>query len=211
MNVFFTADFHLGEDRFEIMRRPFKTAKSHAETIVKNYNELVKPDDLVYVVGDVLYQKADPEVYLPYVGQMNGDKVLIRGNHDKPFSDELFKPYFEEIIPEGDGIEMEIPLDLGGFMYKEDLKCWVTHYPTQSKYDCFNLVGHIHGLWKVQLNMLNVGVDVHHFYPMPIEHVGFYLKAICLYFDEDAWVAYDPINADYREDRGKKSRYFNGG
>jgi len=36
---------------------------------------------------------------------------------------------------------------------------YIDHYPTNGKSDIFNVVGHIHGTWKVQRNMVNVGVD----------------------------------------------------
>lgn len=199
MKRFFVADWHLGEDRFEIMGRPFTFTADHVATIVQNHNQHVGKDDLVYVVGDVLYQKADPDVWLPWVGRMNGRKILIRGNHDRPFSDEQFAPYFEQIVPEGHGVEINV----------DGLPCWVTHYPTQGRDDRFNIVGHIHGVWKVQLNMLNVGVDVHHFSPVPEERINFFYNAICKYFDEDAWVGYNAINAKYRDIRGMKGRYFN--
>lgn len=78
--------------------------------------------------------------------------VLFRGNHDV-FTDEQFKPYFEEIVPEGEGKILEIA----------GITCWVTHSPSQARPDKFNIVGHVRAPWQFQLNMLNVGVDVHHF------------------------------------------------
>ena len=80
MKTWLTADWHLGETRFELMGRPFKTTDEHNATIIERHNSLVQPDDVVIVVGDAVYQKA-PE-YLPLVAKLNGKKVLIRGNHD---------------------------------------------------------------------------------------------------------------------------------
>jgi len=57
METWITADWHLGEDRFKIMNRPFSTAQEMVDTLVENHNKLVDPDDLVYMVGDVVYQK----------------------------------------------------------------------------------------------------------------------------------------------------------
>lgn len=203
---FFTADYHLGEERLEILGRPFETPEQCALAIASNNNKLVGKKDKIYVVGDVLYKNADPDKWLPYLKLMNGVKILVRGNHDAPFSDDIFKPYFDEIIPEGKGLELH---GVRTTQVLAPTKIWVTHYPTQGKKDYFNLVGHIHGAWKVQLNMLNVGVDVHHFYPMPEEKIQFYYNAICKFYDEDAWVAYHHLNSDYQSSRGQKSRYFN--
>lgn len=199
MNKWITADWHLGETRFDIMQRPFNDVNVHCETIIKNHNAVVAKDDIVYVVGDVIYQKSDPEVYLPMVSKMNGVKTLIRGNHDAPFSEEQFKPHFKGgIIGDGDGV----PLLIDG------VKCYATHYPSAGKSDAFNLVGHIHGAWKVQLNCLNVGIDVHHFYPVPFSNISFYVNAITKFYDNDVFAAYLEVNSTFREARGKKSSYL---
>lgn len=196
MNTWLTADWHLGEDRFKIMARPFTTAAEMVDHLVEKHNALVKPDDRVYMVGDAVYQKA-PQ-FLPEIARFNGKKILFRGNHDKVFSDADLKPYFEEIVAEGEGREIEI----------DGLKCWVTHYPTQGRADRFNLVGHIHAAWKFQLNMLNVGIDVHHFAPVLLNDVPGHFTAITKFYDRDVWVAYDDINARFKDERGAKGCYI---
>jgi hypothetical protein len=90
----------------------------------------------------------------------------------------------------------------------DGIKCYATHYPTQGRKDRFNLVGHIHGGWKYCLNSLNIGVDVHHFRPVNLKSIPFHYKAICEYYDEDMWAAYNDINAAYIGKRGKKGTYF---
>ena len=197
MNIWFTADWHLGEERFDLMQRPFTDVQKHCDVIIDNYNSVVKPEDLTYVLGDVIYQKADPRKYLPMVEKMNGRKILIRGNHDIPFSDEQFSPYFEEIHPDGSGIQ----LDVNG------VSCYLTHYPSTGMRQKFNLVGHIHGTWKVQLNCLNVGLDVNYLYPMPASTVAFYFTAITRHYDDDVFASYLGINDMFRESRGKKNSY----
>ena len=202
MNMWLTADWHLGEGRFDLMQRPFKTILEHNKTIIDRHNEVVKKDDLVYVVGDVVYQKAaEPDLVMRWLNHMNGRKILIRGNHDRVFSDEQFAPYFESVIPDGEGLELEI----------EGIPCYITHYPTQGRADRFNLVGHIHGAFKFQLNMLNVGVDVHHFRPVNFKEIPFYLRAITEFYDNDVWIAYNEINSRYIDSRGKRSAYFQKG
>lgn len=196
MKRFIVSDWHLGEDRMAILGRPFETGDACIEAMIANHNSVVSPDDEVIVVGDVCYQKR-PEC-LPLVARFNGKKVLIRGNHDRGISDEDFRPYFSEIIPDGEGIEIEAG----------DLKCFVTHYPTRGKTEIFNLVGHIHSAWKVQFNMFNVGVDVNHFFPTNADKIPFYLKAICDFYDDDVWVAYKSVNKSWCGIRGKSGSYF---
>ena len=191
-----TSDWHLGEDRFQLMGRPFNTQEEMINVILNNHNSRVKPDDLVYVVGDVCYQKAP--LFLSYVSKFNGKKILFRGNHDKVFTDYHLSPYFEEIIPEGRGLEIEI----------EEIPCYITHYPSEGRQDKFNLVGHIHAAWKYQLNSFNVGVDVNHFMPVNLNTIPFHYKAVCEFYDADVWAAYNPINQSWKDARGKKNTYF---
>jgi len=70
-----TADWHLGEDRMAIMQRPFKDQREMIEVLVERHNAIVGPDDLVYVVGDVCYQKY-PE-FLEEVDRFNGKKDCL--------------------------------------------------------------------------------------------------------------------------------------
>lgn len=194
--VWLSADYHLGEDRLDIMGRPFANTEEMVKTLIDNHNYLVDKDDCVIVVGDVCY-KETPE-YLHYVSQFNGRKILIRGNHDRVFTDEQLKPYFSTIIKDGEGLKIEI----------EGIPCYFTHYPTCGKNDCFNVCGHIHSAFKYQLNMFNCGVDVNHFRPVQLSKIPFHFKAICEYYDEDVWCAYNDINKQFLGKRGKKGTYF---
>lgn len=195
MKRFITADWHLGEDRLQLMQRPFNTVQEHIDTLVANHNALVSPQDEVIVVGDVCY-KNHPE-FLNQVSRFNGKKTLIRGNHDEVISDAAFLQFFDIVVGHGCGIE----IDLGFPVY-------ATHYPTRGRKDRFNLVGHIHSAWKVQLNMLNIGVDVNHFRPHNLDNIKFFLESITDFYDDDVWVAYDPINSEYASKRGKIGSYF---
>ena len=196
VETFFTSDLHLGEERMSIMSRPFPDGQACVEHMIHEHNLIVKPDDRVIIAGDVCYQKRLD--MLPVIDRFNGRKTLIRGNHDRGLSDSDLAPYFDRVIPDGDGLE----LNIGG------LDCYVTHYPTRGVADRFNLVGHIHSAWKIQLNMLNVGVDVHHFRPLSMNSVLFFYKAICDFYDEDVWVAYRDMNNKWYNRRGKTGSYF---
>jgi len=197
--TFITADWHLGEDRLELMGRPFASKQHHINHLIAEHNMMVHEDDLVYVNGDVCYCKS-PES-LPLVAKFNGRKILIRGNHDRVFTDEQLAPYFQEIIPEGEGIALDIVIPGDG------VQAYITHYPTCGIEDRFNLVGHIHGAWKYQKNMVNVGVDVQGYRPVNLDRIPFFLNAIKNFYDADVWVANNPINTahDYR---GKTTRYY---
>ncbi len=196
MKTWITSDWHLGETRMAIMGRPFESANEMVETLITNHNKLVAPGDTVYVNGDVCYDKA-PE-FLSHVARFNGNKILIRGNHDRVFFDYQLEPYFVQIIEEGGGL----------FHTVDNIRTYITHYPTRGYRNIFNLVGHIHGAWKIQFNMLNVGVDVHHFRPINMEIIPAHMNSLYNFYDDDAWIAYNDINAAYQGIRGKKGSRF---
>lgn len=53
------------------------------DLILKNWNELVAPDDLVYHLGDVMFRDKE---FKDVIEGLPGIKVLIKGNHDtKPY------------------------------------------------------------------------------------------------------------------------------
>jgi calcineurin-like phosphoesterase family protein len=62
------------------------------EAMVKAWNERVKPTDKVYHLGDVVINRKS----LGIMHRLNGDKVLIRGNHDI-FPDNEYRTYFREL------------------------------------------------------------------------------------------------------------------
>lgn len=72
--------------------RPWDTAEEMDEEMVRRWNETVRPNDKVYHLGDVVINKKA----LQTLSRLNGDKVLIKGNHDI-FKLEDYTPYFRDI------------------------------------------------------------------------------------------------------------------
>jgi calcineurin-like phosphoesterase family protein len=62
------------------------------EEMIRRWNERVRPNDKVYHLGDVVINRKA----LPTLARLNGDKVLIRGNHDI-FRDDEYRQYFREL------------------------------------------------------------------------------------------------------------------
>ena len=61
--------------------------------MVENWNKLVKPTDKIYHLGDVHFRCGNKDEIL---SRLNGDKVLIRGNHDKDQIKTYLK-YFRDV------------------------------------------------------------------------------------------------------------------
>jgi len=164
-NIFFTADTHFGEERVRVMsRRPFKSVKEMDWEMRFRWNSVTNNNSLIYHLGDF----GDIEI----ATNLNGKIVLIPGNYDtnehlRRFNEPLSR--WKEIGKTKDG---------------KPINAFMTHKPEDGKgYPKFNLYGHIHHLQLVKLNGLNVGVDCHNFYPVPIEEVLFRYKAIQEHYD----------------------------
>ena len=99
-SVFLVSDTHFGHAgvcRFMCndgvtKLRPWNSPEDMDEAMVKAWNETVKPTDKVYHLGDVVINRKA----LSIMERLNGDKVLIRGNHDI-FRDEEYRKYFREL------------------------------------------------------------------------------------------------------------------
>ena len=72
--------------------RPWDDPAEMDEAMVAAWNARVKPNDKVYHLGDVVINRR----CLPTLARLNGDKVLIRGNHDI-FKDDEYRQYFREL------------------------------------------------------------------------------------------------------------------
>lgn len=72
--------------------RPWNSPEEMDEEMVKRWNETVRPNDKVYHLGDVVINRKA----LSIMRRLNGDKVLIKGNHDI-FRLEEYTPHFRDI------------------------------------------------------------------------------------------------------------------
>lgn len=165
MNTYIISDTHFNHANIiKYCHRPFKSIKEMNETIIKNWNSIVKSDDIIYHLGDfILGSEWDLK---NMVARLNGKIYLIRGNHDK-----LRTKSFEKA---GIKILKNAPILL------EDYKIALTHRPlpdTMLKKGYVNVHGHIHEkklekiydtkLFSIERH-INVSCDVIGFKPILI-------------------------------------------
>jgi calcineurin-like phosphoesterase family protein len=177
---FYTADTHFGSERtLKFSKRPFKSVKEMDETIIKNWNEVVSKDDVVYHLGD--FGNFD------VLDRLNGYIILILGNYEFDRENLKYVNGFHANIAEKFNntvlYNRVIPLILNG---KE---CLVNmcHRPQDCNKEMFNLFGHIHKLCMIKPYGLNVGVDCHNFYPCSIKDIEFYKYAIDNCYDKNVF------------------------
>ena len=166
MKKFFISDTHFGDSRFDLFYRPFKSIKEQDEFLIERWNSVVMPEDEVWHLGDV--SVIDDNLNL--LNKLNGTKHLIIGNYDEPRL-ELLKPFFKSIQ-----LDKILTLSTGEEVY-------LNHYPINGLTNKMNLIGHIHGLWKVQRNMINVSADAWHFTPISEEQILFCMNGIRKFYD----------------------------
>jgi len=88
--------------------RPFNSIEEMNNAMIKRWNLVVKPNDIVYHLGDVgLGQESLLKEIIP---SLNGHKILVRGNHDKKSKNFYLDCGFEEVRPsfieEHDGVKI---------------------------------------------------------------------------------------------------------
>ena len=99
--VFLVSDTHFGHagvcrfthpDDATVKLRPWTDPDEMDDEMVRRWNDRVRPSDKVYHLGDVVINRRA----LKTLSRLNGDKVLIRGNHDI-FPDVEYREYFREL------------------------------------------------------------------------------------------------------------------
>lgn len=183
--IFLTSDTHFGHDREFIWGpRGFTSSQEHDETIIKNWNEIVDPDDIVYHMGDLML--GDNLYGIECVKRLNGHIKLIRGNHD---TDARWKLY--ETLP---NVELIGWADV--IKYKK-YQFYLSHHPTLTsnldkaphlRMHLINLFGHTHQQTKFHDGipfMFHVGLDSNGNKPISLDEAIELMKEetkICLEF-----------------------------
>ena len=151
MAIYFTADCHFNHANIiKYTNRPFRDVIEMNNELIRRWNEVVKPNDIVYHVGDFAFKhKRDTR---KITKQLNGTIIHIRGNHDwnngiKTLIEDATMLFGNEVV-------------------------LVQHRPPKSVSENYTLVlcGHVHDKWKYKIvdNVLvvNVGVDVWDYRPV---------------------------------------------
>jgi calcineurin-like phosphoesterase family protein len=151
--VFITSDTHFGHANIiKYCNRPFNTIQEMDEKLIENWNSVVSQQDCVYVLGDFCFSRT-PEQYF---NKLNGQKFLIKGNHD---SRETYK------LPWG------FVKDVYSLRY-DQYEIWLSHYAHRSWPKSFHgtlhFYGHAHGGMPPFGRSCDVGVDCWNYTPTNI-------------------------------------------
>jgi len=163
-NSFFISDPHFGhsnilnfkDDQGNLVRPGFLSIEEHDNLIIKNINEVVRPQDTLYILGDIAMKRK----FICEVDRIITQKrVLIRGNHDI-FKLKDYTPYFKDIraykiYPEHGIICSHIPI------YPDELEGrWK-----------LNIHGHLHYKYINDNRYLNICVEQTNYKPIELEEI----------------------------------------
>ncbi len=176
MNVWFTADTHFGHRKVAELRN-FPDLDEHDSYIIESWNDVVKPNDTVWHLGDV---GMNPKHFFPFLHWLNGTIHLVAGNHDQVWPGHRDAHKHQQLwLTKFASVQAFARRNINGrqvllshFPYSGD------HYPVE-RYGEYRLHdegkwllhGHVHDLWKVNGRQINVGLDRWDLAPVSLEDV----------------------------------------
>ena len=140
MKTFITSDLHFGHKNIMNFcpqaRARFRNDVDYMnEAMVLEWNQIVEPQDLVYILGDVAFLPVPKAT--EYMRRLNGRKILVQGNHDRKL---LKDPEFYDCFDE---VHHYLDITYNG------TKCVMFHYPIaewdQMHRGAVHFYGHLHG------------------------------------------------------------------
>lgn len=126
--TYLIADPHFGDDRIrKYENRPFSSVQEMDAALMDKWNSVVDETDTVYVLGDFGADGCEAEI----LSQLNGRKLLVKGNHDIRSNAQYRSFGFAEVY--------DFPIIVDGFWILSHDALYVN---TNMPYA--NLFGHVH-------------------------------------------------------------------
>jgi calcineurin-like phosphoesterase family protein len=187
MTRFFTSDPHFSHANIiRFCNRPFKDVHEMDETLINNWNAVVRPEDTVYCLGDMFFKCSVGYAHM-VLDRLVGTKILICGNHDKIVRNQKpIRDRFRAVYGWEPGVVGGLEISFKPYC---EQRMTLSHYKMQawnkSHYGAYHLYGHSHNSeLPCQGISMNVCVDRHNFYPVREDEVARYLKK-----KEESWVS----------------------
>ncbi len=164
MTTFFTADTHFGHAKLLRTRPAFTTIEEHDAVLLDRWNALVRPDDIVWHLGDVVHGPSR-ERCAEIFARLNGRKRLVAGNHD---TNRVLDLPWDGPVVESERLTVR---DGAG----REHRLFLAHYPHRAWPGVWrgvrHLFGHTHASLPGTTLSCDVGVDAWNFSPASLEQV----------------------------------------
>jgi calcineurin-like phosphoesterase family protein len=160
--TFLIADTHFGHANIltflrqdgSPLRGGFHNIHHHDEVLMENWNNVVKPEDKVYHLGDVGFKNFE---YMKRVfDYLNGTKILIKGNHDN-LKLSQYAQMFKDVRAThtlDKFVLSHIPL------HPDSMYRWIA-----------NIHGHVHANSLASNQYVNVSVEAINYTPVNFEEI----------------------------------------
>ena len=160
MKVWVTSDTHFSHKNIiQYANRPFSSIEEMDNALVQSWNEHIAPDDIVIFCGDFCFCRtaAAKEKTIFWASQLNGSKLIVKGNHDYKkirYTECGFKAEFYQLF------------NFGRFLFchrPDQLNEWHKDYD-------FVFYGHTHQNYPLETydNCINVCLDANDLKPIDI-------------------------------------------
>lgn len=137
---FYIADWHYGHANcIAFDNRPFMTVEEMNTSLIARWNSVVTNADVVYILGDMFWCQLDEAIAV--LDQLNGQKVLIKGNHDRCNDGKFVKRFVKvteylEVDDQGEKV----------VLCHYPIPCFKNHY-----YGWYHLYGHVHTSFEANM------------------------------------------------------------
>lgn len=177
-NIYFTSDqhyFHTNIIKYQANTRGHCSGvESMNREMLDKHNAVVRPQDVVYMLGDVAF--CQPDEFHQVMSRLNGEKHLVYGNHDKKIRlDATLQAHFASVQ---DYLELSV----------DGQKIVMSHYPMLSWNrmggGAWMLHGHCHANMRYPFRgrICDVGVDAWAMAPVSMRQLRAKLDPIVVEF-----------------------------
>lgn len=171
MNTWALSDTHFAHKNIMLYeQRPFRDVAEMEEVIIKNWNSVVKMNDVAFHLGDFGFYPKD--IMAKLVGQLNGRITLIRGNHDTKSNKWYREVGFHEVVA--------YPIIAYKFLILSHEPVYLakgTHF--------WNVHGHIHSNRSPTEKHINVSVEAVNYTPVKLDDI--IKRAVAADFGDGFW------------------------
>lgn len=178
----FYSDPHFGHANIiKLQGRPFRDMMEMEVELIERYNDFVGAYETVCWLGDCSFYSAEKTSAILY--RMNGNKILVRGNHDGKAAKMAqlgFDLVVDEAVMQIAGRKVRLshyPYAEGEPPYGSEEGRYLDRRP-QRRHREVLIHGHTHSHKQLHGNMIHVGVDAWDFHPVNIRQIAELLKAI---------------------------------
>jgi calcineurin-like phosphoesterase family protein len=166
-NIWFSADYHIGHANIiKYANRPYKDVEEMDKTIMENFNNLIKKNDIIFFLGDIAFGEDLTRRILILMLQ-KAEVHFILGNHDHK--------YIKTIEALAGSINNLLDIEIDGqpiTLCHYSMRTW-----NKSHFDSWQLYGHTHGRLPPVGKQWDVGIDNNRFLPVSYETLKRIMKS----------------------------------